>query len=51
MRENYVQGIKEWELDAREIPVYRLLSYTRTTAVQCAEHMFNKSCKIEDLLK
>lgn len=51
MRENYVQGIKKRELDAREILIYRLLNYMRSTAVECAEHMFNKSCKVEDLVK
>lgn len=51
MRENCVPGIKEWELDARGNPIYGLLNYMRSTAVQPAEHMFNKSGKVEDLLK
>lgn len=51
MRKNYAQGIKEWEPDARETPIYRLQNYMRSTAVQPAEHMFNQSGKVEDPLK
>lgn len=43
--------MEEWEPDSRELPIYRLLNYMRNTPEQRAEHMFNKSCKIEDLLK
>lgn len=43
--------MKEWELDFRALPTYRLLNYRGNTAEQHAEHMLNKSCKVEDLLK
>lgn len=28
----YVQGTKKWEQDIREIPIYRLPNYMRSTA-------------------